>query len=114
VRDLFVDVRPEFLHHNRDRIEADLRSPHARGIAQGSIGGDEQVRIRRSADEGAPGMVAVGRDCGCGCAAHNFREVELRVPVVGASHEDPANGITGTREKTAVPGLIKPRILAQG
>src|ERR1700757_4369049 len=104
VRNLFVDVRPEFFHDNRHGIDAHLRGPHARSVAQGSIGGNELMRIARGAHESAFGVVAISRDCCRRRTAENFRGVELRVPAVAASHEDPAYCIAGAVEKTSVPG----------
>src|SRR5215831_7835460 len=114
VRHFFVDVRPEFLYHNRDSVETHLSCPHVGRIAQGAIGSHEKVRVGRRAEVSAFRMVTVGRDCCRGRTPENLRSVEPCLPIVAASHKDPAHGVARAVEKAAVPGLIEPRVLVQG
>ena len=60
VRYLAMDVWPEFLHHDRDGVQGHLRSPGVNGVRQGSIGANELVGVGGSAQERAPGMIAIG------------------------------------------------------
>src|ERR1700722_5513761 len=108
-----VKIRPEFLEHQSDRIQRNLRSPNAGSIRQGSIGRNEQMWIVARPDESAFGMVAEGGDGRGKRAAANFRAVELLMPVVALGHNNSADGITGATKKLAVTRLVKARILMQ-
>ena len=59
-----MDVGPEFLYDDRERVVAKLRGPNARSVFDGSVGPNEQMRIARCADISTARMIAVGRDRG--------------------------------------------------
>jgi len=101
-RQFVVDVRPEFLQQDRERVEADLRPPDFGRVLPGSVGGNKQVRVRRRAQVRAPRMVAVGGDGSGRSAAKNLRVVELRMPRIAASNEDPADRIATSACKPAL------------
>jgi hypothetical protein len=50
LRYLAVDIGPEFLHLDRDRVEAHLRSQGANHVGEGPFGRYERVRIRRGTE----------------------------------------------------------------
>src|SRR5208282_1904940 len=97
------DIGPELLHHQRNRVVAHLRSPYTGRVLQGAVAG----RILRdtltiSTDQSASGMVAVSGNGRRDGGANDFGVVELTVSGVGASYEDPANGISGAVKETSV------------
>src|SRR5713226_8059469 len=57
-------------------------------------------------------MVCLGKT-GCHRAAHDLREVELRMAGIAAGHEDSADRITSPVPRTPFSQLIKPRILPE-
>src|SRR5271165_6198638 len=59
-----ANVRPELFHHDGQCVVADLRSPHAGGVADIAI---------------ASGMITVGRNSRRQGAAQHFRDIELLV-----------------------------------
>ncbi len=113
VRHLPMNVRPEFLYYDCDCVQADLRSPDVARVHQGPIGTDEFVWIARSADVRTFGMVTVRGNRCRGCAPKNLGVIELRVPGIASSHKNSTDGVSRAPSKTAVTGLIKPRILMQ-
>src|SRR5579872_327200 len=60
VRHFAMNIGPEFLHHDRDCVQSQLRLPGADCVGESSIGGNELVRVSGGAEECAPGMIAVG------------------------------------------------------
>src|ERR1700690_3496012 len=95
---LAANVGPEFFHHDRDGVVANLRSPYAGCVRQSAIG---------------TGMVTVGGNGGRSGTAQNLREVELLVSGIGAGDNDAADGVSGTMPKSALALLKETRVLVE-
>ena len=63
MRQLAVNVRPEFFDDDGNGVVAELGSPHTGGIGQGPIRGDETGAVGRLQDR-AGRVISVGRDAG--------------------------------------------------
>src|SRR5215467_4485117 len=60
MRQLAMDIRPEFLHCDRDRIQRQLCFPCGERVRQSTLRRHEQMRVRGRAEKSAPRMIAVG------------------------------------------------------
>jgi hypothetical protein len=80
VEDGVVDVRPELPEQQRDSIDAAVESPALAGLGPGALGA---------------WIVGVG-DAGGASGADDLAEVESTPARVGASDQEPGDGVTGT------------------
>src|ERR1700722_9037309 len=93
-----MNVRPEFLEDDCQRVVGDLRAPDAGRVADGFI------RVR---------MIAVGRDCRrCG-AAQDFGKIEFPVSGVAARDENPAHRIFRSTPEPARAFREEPGVLTK-
>lgn len=113
VRHLAMDVGPEFLDGDRNRVERELRPPDAGCVPQSSIGRDKQVWVRRRAQERAVRVIGEGRNCRRRSATENLRGVELGMPGIPSSHNNSTDRIAGPVQEAARTGLEKTGILVE-
>jgi hypothetical protein len=92
------NIRPEFLDQIIQSVKPNLGCPDARRGRQISIG----FRV-----------IGISRDDGCGRAAEKLGIVDLRLPGIGACHEDTCHCIENSAFDSALARLEVTRVLMQ-